>query len=479
MDGNHTNLKKWLILFNVSVSIFMATLDGSIVNIALPIISEELGVTISSIQWVVTSYLLTISILLLIWGKLSDLYGRKKIFAFGFIGFTAGSVLCGLSRSLEMLVLSRIFQAVGASAMMALSQGIVTTTFPPQERGKALGITGTMVAIGSLVGPSLGGVLVHTSGWQSIFYINIPIGIIGTILTFAIIPEIHDKVQNKKFDYKGSVFFTATLLLLFVGLLMLQEGAISIFTFVPMLLLSIGTVLVFIRTEKRSESPLVKLELFGIHEFSYGLGSAYLSFIAINATLLFMPFYLQFALEMNTLAAGLLISFYPITTAVVAPVSGWLSDKITYRPLTVAGMGIGTIALLGLATLNTSSSQLKIALLMMLLGAGVAIFQSPNNSSVMGAVPRDQLGVAGGMNALFRNLGMVSGTTFSVLIFSFITRMNINALSGGKGMDAAVFLKGFRMVLVFAALACLTATAISLKRAVSIKPGQRTGTTEK
>lgn len=373
MEVTYIKLKKWLILVNVSVSIFMATLDGSIVNIALPIISEELGVTISTIQWVVTSYLLTISILLLIWGKLSDLYGRKKIFAFGFIGFTVGSILCGLSRSLELLVFSRVFQAVGASAMMALSQGIVTTTFPPHERGKALGITGTMVAIGSLVGPSLGGVLVHASGWQSIFYINIPVGIIGTILTFAIFPEVHDKVEVKRFDFAGAALFTTTLLLLFIGLLMLQEGAISILTFVPMLLLSIGTLLVFIWQEKRSQSPLVSLELFGIHEFSYGLGSAYLSFIAINATLLFMPFYLQFVLKMDTLAAGLLISFYPITTAVVAPVSGWLSDKITYRPLTVAGMGIGTLALLGLATLSASSSQLKIALLMMLLGAGIAI----------------------------------------------------------------------------------------------------------
>jgi len=470
VDNEITSLRKWLILLNVSVSIFMATLDGSIVNIALPIISNELRVTISSIQWVVTSYLLAISVLLLVWGKLSDLYGKKYIFAFGFIIFTAGSAMCGISTNLSMLVVSRILQAVGASAMMALGQGIVARVFPANERGKALGITGTTVAIGSLVGPSLGGILVHAAGWQSIFFINIPIGIIGTILTFAILPNIHDKPDKKVFDLKGAVFFSSSILLLFIGLLFLQEGKLSITWFIPMLIMSIAFLFIFISLEKKAENPLISLKLFRVHEFSFGLGSAFLSFIAISSTLLFMPFYLQFALKMNTLTAGLLISFYPITAAVVAPISGWLSDKITYRPLTVTGLTISTIVLFIFSTLNQNSSHYEIALLMALLGAGVSIFQSPNNSSIMGAVPKHQLGVAGGINALFRNLGMVSGTTFSVLIFSFIARMNINSLEDNVTTNTVLFLKGFRGVLIFAALACLLSACISLTRAVRIAP---------
>lgn len=471
MEKQMTNVRKWLILLNVALSVFMATLDGSIVNIALPIISGELGVTISSIQWVVTSYLLAISVLLLIWGRLSDLYGRKKIFAFGFIVFTIGSALCGFSKSLEFLVLARILQAFGASAMMALSQGIVTRIFPPNERGKALGITGTTVAIGSLAGPFLGGILVHIAGWQTIFFINIPIGIAGTILTLAIIPELHEIPEVRVFDLKGTFLFTSSILLLFIGLLFVQDGQLSIPVFIPMLLISFAAILIFIRLEKRLDNPLIHIGLFKIHEFSFGLGSAFLSFITINATLLFMPFYLEYALKMDTLSAGLLISFYPLTAAVVAPVSGWLSDKISYRPLTVAGLGIGTLVLFRMTLLGTSSTHIEIAILMALLGAGISIFQSPNNSSIMGSVPREMLGVAGGINALFRNLGMVSGTTFSVLIFSFVTSLSINSLTGNEiSTETGLFMEGYRAVLTFAALSCLVSALISLTRSVKVAP---------
>lgn len=466
-----TRFKKWFILFNAALSTFMATLDGSIVNIALPIISKELKVNISSIQWIVTSYLLTISILLLVWGRLSDIYGRKKIFAFGFMVFTIGSALCGFSSSLHLLVFARILQAVGASAMMGLSQGIVTQAFPPNERGKALGIIGTTVAIGSLVGPSLGGVLVHTIGWQSIFFINIPIGLLGTLLTFAIIPDIHDKSASKAFDFKGTFLFALTILLIYIGLLFVQEGKLTILQFLPMLAIAIISFYLLLRVEKKSSSPLINLNLFKIHEFSLGLGSGFLSFVAINSTLLFFPFYLQNVLKMDTLAAGLLISFYPITAAVTAPFSGWLSDKITYRPLTIVGLTISTVVLIGISTLNANSSHILIGVLMAFMGAGLSFFQSPNNSSVMGSVPKNQLGIAGGLNALIRNLGMVSGATLSVILFSFMTRANLNSLSGGAAsISTELFLKGFRVVILMAAAACFISLLISLSRAAFVKP---------
>jgi len=443
----------------------MATLDSSIVNIALPVISKELFINISSVQWVVTSYLLTISVLLLIWGKISDLYGRKRIFAAGFIVFTVGSILCGLSNSLGMLVFSRVLQAIGASSMMALSQGIVTGTFPPNERGKALGITGTTVAIGSLVGPSLGGILVHTSGWQSIFFINIPVGILGTILTFAIIPEVEKKPDSKAFDFKGASMFVPSLILLFTGLLLFQEGAIGVYHLIPAILVSVVVLYLFARYESRIEQPLINLSLFKSPVFSLGIASGYLSFIAIYATILFMPFYLQNVLNLSSLTAGLLMSFYPAATAIVAPVSGWLSDKITFRPLTIAGLLISTIILFILSTLNATSSFSHIAVLMSLMGAGMALFQSPNTSSIMGSVPRNQLGIAGGINALFRNLGMVSGITISVILFNLATRININNLSGNNTtIDPVLFLKGFKVVFITAGLVCLCASVFNFKR---------------
>ncbi len=463
-----TPLKRWLILFNVALSVFMATLDGSIVNIALPVLSKELSVNINSIQWVVTSYILTISVLLPIWGKISDIYGRKKIFATGFIVFTIGSAMCSFSRSLDLLVVSRILQAMGASSMMALSQGIVTTVFPPEERGKALGITGTTVAIGSLVGPSLGGILVHAAGWQSIFLINIPIGIIGTLLTLVLIPESVSADAPSGFDYKGSFLFIVSVVVLFLDLLFYQEGNIRPAFFVPILFLAVILIFIFIHFERKLENPLINLSFFKNRIFSIGVSSAFLSFVAINSAILFLPFYLQLVLKLSTIEAGLLMSFYPIATAVIAPLSGWLSDKISYRPLTVTGLTISTISLVGLSFLTEASPRHFFILLMLLLGTGTAIFQSPNNSSVMGSVPHSQLGIAGGINALFRNLGMVSGITLSVSLFTLTTKMNVNNISGAaSAVDIPVFLKGLRIVLLAASLSTLAAAGLSLVRAIS------------
>jgi EmrB/QacA subfamily drug resistance transporter len=479
-----TKLHRWLILMNISVSIFMATLDGSIVNLALPVMSQKLSVDIGSIQWIVTSYLLAISSLLLIWGKISDLYGKKIIFALGFIVFTVGSFLCGISASLGMLIFSRVIQAIGASSMMALSQGIITSTFPPSERGKALGISGTMVAIGSLAGPSLGGFLVDKAGWHSIFLINIPIGIIGTVLTFKIIPKLHETPSSKDFDYKGSSMFVSFILLLFMGLLFLQEGNISMEIFLLMLLSSVIVLFFFIKYEQKSRNPLIDLSLFQIRTFSSGLCTAFLSFIALNTTLLFMPFYLMHVLGFSPSTSGLLISAYPLATAFIAPVSGWLSDKITYKPLTVTGLLLSTVMLFKLSTLGTSSTKTEIVIFMALLGVGSAIFQSPNNSSIMGSVPRNQLGIAGGINSLFRNLGMVSGTALSVLIFTFSTKMDINKLSPtvsssntntifSDAFSADTFLKGFKIVFLFAAISCLAAFIISLSRLSGSKKDEK------
>jgi len=220
---------------------------------------------------------------------------------------------------------------------------------------------------------------------------------------------------------------------------------------------------IFIKYENKLEYPLVNMELFKNRIFSIGLLSAYLSFCSMFSYVFFMPFYLQYALGLNILHAGILMSLYPITMALVAPVSGWLSDKITYRPLTILGLSINTITLALISNLNAHSSKLHIGVLIILLGMGSSIFQSPNNSSVMGAVPRDKLGTAGSINAFFRNFGMVSGTTISVIIFTLVTNLGIDSISK-TAFDVAIFLRGFRVVLLSAASFCAIAVIISLKR---------------
>lgn len=456
-------LKRNLILINVCLSTFMATVDGSIVNITLPVISGYFSVNINQVQWVVTSYLIVISALLLIWGKISDLYGSRNLFALGMLIFTIGSLFCSMSSSFGYLVFSRVVQALGASIMMALSQGIVTSIFPSNERGKALGITGMVVAMGSLVGPSLGGILVSLFGWRSIFYINIPFGILGICLTLWVMKDNTELPKVKIFDFKGATFFSVSILLLFIGLLWMQEGRVSNLFIVLMIFASLLLLALFIVNEVKEKHPLINLELFKNRVFSIGLLCGYLSFCSMFAYTFFMPFYLQYALKLDIMHAGIIMSLYPLTMALVAPISGWLSDKITYKPLTIIGLCINTIALALLSTLKTSSSTIFIGFLIVILGAGGSIFQSPNNSSIMGAVPRDKLGTAGSINAFFRNFGMVSGTTIAVIIYTAVTKLGIDSISGSS-FNSGIFLKGFSIVMINASLMCFLAVLLSIKR---------------
>ena len=458
-----TKTKRNLILFTACISTFMATLDGSIVNITLPVISTYFSVSINSVQWIVSAYLLAISSVLLIWGKISDNYGKKYLFAAGLAVFTVGSVLCGVSNSLSMLIVSRVLQAIGASVTMALVQGIVTLIFPPTERGKALGIVGTVVAIGSLVGPGLGGILVHAAGWRSIFFINIPFGTAGVILALILMPKAEVKAGNKSFDTRGSVVFVFSISLLFIGLLLLQDGVISPVAMLLMLAVSLMLFIAFIMYEKKLADPLLDIRLFRNIKFSISLVTAYISYLSMFAYIFLMPFYLQYVLNYDIMTAGFIMSVYPLTTGVIAPLSGWISDKKSNIPLTLIGLCINTVAFGLLSVLNASSSVARIIPLIMLLGFGSAVFQSPNTSAIMGSVSRDKLGVAGSINAFFRNFGMVSGTTLAVMLFMFVTKVGISNMSSHV-FDSAVFLKGFRAVMITAGSFSFFAVIISVFR---------------
>jgi EmrB/QacA subfamily drug resistance transporter len=446
---------------------FMATLDGSIVNIAMPVISQSFAVSIDSVQWIFSAYLIAVSATLLVWGKLSDLHGRKELFAAGMAIFSLGSLLCGLAGSLPALIAARVVQAIGSSIMMALTQGIVTSIFPPAQRGKALGTLGAVVSIGSLVGPALGGIMVHAFGWQSIFLVNIPIGIAGVAITMRIMPGAteEDKARARlagKFDLPGSVLFGAAIILLFFALLASQDGMIAGALMVAMLALAAILLAAFFANERGRTNPLLDLGMFANPVFSSGLAASLLAYASMFVYIFFMPFYLQYVVGMDVLKSGLVMSAYPLTTALVAPLSGKLSDRIGYRPLTITGATMTAIVLALVSGLGAGSSEATMVILIVLLGAGGALFQSPNTSSVMGSAPREKLGIAGGISAFFRNFGMVSGTTFSVLLFSAVTRAGIDVES--LSFDSVTFLKGFRAVMLAAAALSLANAALSAAR---------------
>lgn len=323
-----------------------------------------------------------------------------------------------------------------------------------------------MVAIGTIAGSSLGGILVSGFGWPSIFVVNVPVGIAGSILSFIFLPEFLKQKKIKSFDIIGTVTFSSFILILFLALLFVQQNVLPALCLIPAMTFAALLLLAFVKVELGTKNPLLDLRLFKQKEFSFGLIAAYFCFIILNSTMLFIPFYLQDILKLSTRDSGLILSVYPLSMGIVAPLSGWLSDRITHRPLEIIGMIVTAVSMLLLASMNEASSITKMIILMSLLGTGLSIFQSPNNVRVMGSVSSDKLGMASSTNALFRYIGLSSGTTFSMLIFSFSSNINIGTLS--SGFNVSSFLHGITVVYIFDAICALMAVAFSMTKSKGV-----------
>ncbi|MHB0999427.1 MAG: MFS transporter [Armatimonadota bacterium] len=407
---------KWLAMIAVSIGTFMSTLDASIVNISLPTIMKSLNTDLTTVQWVVAIYLLVITGLLLTLGRLADLMGRKPIYIAGFLIFTIGSVLCGLSRSVHLLITFRAIQAVGAAMIMANGPAIITSVFPASERGKALGIMGMVVATGLTVGPALGGLLISISGWPLIFFINLPIGIIGIIFAQIVLAPERKGIE-RHFDIPGAMLLMISLVSLSLALSEGNErGWLSAFI-IALFGSSMISGIVFIIRELNTVHPILDLALFRDRLFSSASISALISYIAMFCVMFLMPFYLSQVLGYKPRQMGFVLMAIPITVAMIAPLSGALSDKIGSRILGSIGIAIMSAGLLLISMLGSDPSLIRVAASLIIVGLGSAIFQSPNNSAIMGSVPPGMLGVASGMLATMRNLGMVIGITLSSAIY--------------------------------------------------------------
>ncbi|HEY32353.1 MAG TPA: MFS transporter [Dehalococcoidia bacterium] len=440
---------KWLALLTVSIGTFMATLDASIVNISLPRLSVVFDTEPSVVLWVTVAYLLVSVGLMLALGKIGDLFGRKRVYIIGLTVFTVGLVLCWISQSVVQLILARIVQAVGAAMTAALSNAIVTDVFPDQERGKALGILGALVSAGLLSGPVLGGFLLDALDWPSIFYVRVPVGVIGVIMALVLLKEQKVVSAEMRFDWAGAgiLFGGLACLLLFFNL-----GGKQGFTDIPVLALCAGAVVLlgfFIVIEKRVSHPILDLSLFRSRIFASGIVSMGIMFLGISANTFLTPFYLIHGLGRSAAQAGLLLAVISSTTIFVGPVSGWLSDKIGSRILCTIGMTFVTLALFLLSRLVTESSTPEIILRFVLLGFGLGMFSSPNNSSIMGSVPRQSLSTGSAMIAMIRQVGMSSGMAIAGAIFAWLTGdIPINTL------DAPSLVNAFQNSLLIAAIIC-------------------------
>jgi EmrB/QacA subfamily drug resistance transporter len=440
----------------------MSTLDGSIANVALPTISGQLNTPIHIVQWVLTAYLLTICATLPILGKLADLWGRSRVYNYGFLLFAFGSALCGLSHSFGMLVFSRVVQALGASCLMSSSQAIVAEVFSQGGRGRAMGITGTMVSLGSLTGPGIGGILVGRLGWTSIFWINVPIGILGFVAGLYLLPRPSGRRKREPFDYAGSALFIAGMFSLLYTLSNAQEWGWAAPATWGAFAFSLTMLGAFCAWERRSAHPMLDFGLYRIRAFAIGNAAALLSFMALFFSNVMMPFYMENVLGYSTELTGYTMMVYPLTMAFAAPLSGWLSDRIGPNFLTTAGLAVNALGFGLLNTLSAHEPAWAVGLHLALFGLGGGMFQSPNNSSVMGAVPRTKLGTAGGLNALVRNVGMVLGISLSVSIYS--SRLRHLGADSGAGADTLSAIGALHFVFWTAMGICLLGLAVSAGR---------------
>ncbi len=409
---------KWFILINVLIGATMSALDVSIVNVAMPTLKTELNTTMAVVEWVAMSYMLTLTIFLPFFGRLADMFGRSKLYNAGFVVFTVGSLFCGMATSAVYIIIARVVQAVGAGLLQANSVALITQAFPGTERGKAIGIQGAVQAIAMAVGPFVGGILIATIGWRAVFYINIPIGILGTIAALLILPP-NQKVEKKEsIDYLGTVFFAAGLaflVLVFNEGVKLGWGSNTIIVYFLHACILLG---LFILTELRVKHPLIDLKLFKNSTFLIGNLTGMMSYYVMFAVLFLMPFYFEKVLNLSPVLTGTLLMPIPLAMALVAPVSGHLSDRFGSRIMTASGMLVSASACFALLFLGVHVHLVVLVGELILLGVGMGMFTPPNNSAIMGAAPREKLGLAGGVLNMMRSLGLIFGVDISGVIFT-------------------------------------------------------------
>jgi EmrB/QacA subfamily drug resistance transporter len=409
------NRRRWVVL-NISIGVYMSTLDASIVNISLPTIIQSLNTHLTAVAWVVMGYLIVITGCLLLMGRLSDLFGQRRIYLLGFLTFTVGSALCGFSPTIYFLIGSRMLQGLGASALMANGPAIMTTAFPERERGKALGITGSVVSAGFLTGPILGGFLVEHFGWRSVFFINLPIGAIGIYLSSKVLERIEPK-GKAGVDFLGALllFFFLTSLILFLN--RMGRGSTSLLW--VWLLLSLLCFSLFIVVEHRSRSPLVDLNFFKRRLFISSLGASFFSFWMNAAHAFVIPFFLQNILEFSPSKVGMLIFPVALTVMVMAPLGGRFSDRVGVRIPATVGLIVTSLIVFSFTFLKLDVNNLDILWRQIVLGIGISLFNPANNSAIIGSLPRERVGLASSFLALSRNLGMVIGIAFAEMVIAF------------------------------------------------------------
>jgi EmrB/QacA subfamily drug resistance transporter len=478
-DGSSSpRRKRWLSLCVASLATLLVSADTGQLSIALPAIISEFNADLTLASWIALVYALVTASLYLPCGRLSDLIGIGKVFSAGFVLYGASALAAGWSQSAEQLILFRGFQAAGSALIMANNFALVTALFPPQERGRAMGISGgTVSALGYTLGPVLGGVLTYALGWRSNLYLSAVLAFVGLAAARYLLPSESFKassVSREPFDFSGAITFSLGISLFLLALATAQKG-IWWNPLAGMELLGATAILGwFVRLERGAPFPLLDLALFRIPAFTLGNTARCISFVTMSINVLLMPFFLQLGMRLDPLQAGFLVMPTPLAMALLAPLTGWMSEKVIPERLCSLGLIISAVAFLGLSFLSAETTSLTVVWWLSVLGLGMGLFQTPNNNLLMSSLPRQRLGVGSSFLAIVRSLGnsvgaALAATIVSAQLLAVTGRTSLQNLEGDLGTEAGgavlgALLQGLRYSYLMAAALCLSGAGLSAVR---------------
>jgi len=475
---------KWLVLSNTTVATLMSAIDTNIVLISLPTIGRELpGTNASLLLWILIGYSLLTAVVLVNFGRLSDMFGRVRLYVLGFAVFTGGSLLCGFSGTGLELVVFRLVQAVGAGFLFSNSAAIITDAFPPNERGRALGVNQVSIVVGAVSGLVLGGIITSTIGWRWIFFVNVPIGLIATLRAYFDLHEIAKPEAKPHIDWVGNILFALGLLVLLLGVTLGALGQVSATVGVAAVVGGVALLIVFLWAERFERYPMLDLSLFRNREFAASGLSMFLNALSRGAFTFILVFYLQGPPRyLSPLTAGLFLIPTSASLAVLGPISGWLSDRYGPRPFLVTGLVVSAAGFLWLATIGPDDSFFALAPALVLVGAGMGLFASPNRAAMMTAVRPERRGVASAIGATLLNTGSTISLGITLVIMSTVLSLPaIQAIFLGASSSATPFTEGpgflsaIHLIFVISAGLLLVALVPSILRGSAAPPNGEPG----
>ena len=450
---------KWTICLLIILGNFIGMLDSSTVQLALYPIANGLEISLTKVQWVIIAYMLVLTVFLPFFGKLGDIFPKNKVYSSGFIIFGLGAFLNYLSPNYTCLIIFRCIEAIGASIMLANGPAAIASMFKGENRGRALGLNASLVAVGGMLGPAIGGACIHFFGWRTIFLPSVPFALIGSVLSYKLIPS-YTHSKTFKFDYKGFIYFTIAL---FALLLAISEGHHWGWKSLQIVVLGVIALIfggLFYFRDKKINYPMINFKMFKIKTFTFGNIAVMTSYMTMFTNAILLPLFLQGVLQLNAFITGLLILPYSVASSVVAPFAGAYAGKHGSKNLTQIGPCIYILALIIFTTFDTNTKLWEVVIASIIMGIGNGFFQSPSNNAIITSVKKEELGIASGILSLSRNLGNILGVAITITLFESFK--NILAYKG----EIPSFLSAYHYTMfvgIFFGLICLISAHMAYK----------------